>query len=186
MVIWPRERAWGLGRVSAERSEPPKAGATRGAKCAERSEGSRADRVAGERTSGNAAKWAPAAARGRGSFAASSLPSTGRASVRDPSPSAGQGVRRGARICRAQTACLIAAVYKVRVLALPRTRQNCSARQFLEVSSKSHSRTPPRTRRAPRHHQSGAVAPPRPAGANCRETGRVSPRPRLKGKARSI
>ena len=47
--------------------------ARRGAKCAERSEGSRADRVAGERTSGNAAKWASAAARGRGSFAALGL-----------------------------------------------------------------------------------------------------------------
>ena len=41
----------------------------RGAKCAEPiGEGSRADRVAGERTSGNAAKWAQAAARGRGSL----------------------------------------------------------------------------------------------------------------------
>ena len=205
----------GLGRVSAERSEPPKAGATRGAKCAEPiGEGSRA-------ATRRARRGRQPPREAEASFAASSLPSTGRASVRDPWPSAGQGVRRGAGICRAQTACLSAAVYKVRVGAMPRTRQNCSARQFLELSFQVTIEDTASTSPRPAPPSMRGNAPPRPAGCavdepqrgeiggkprrpkvertsgnaakwaqaaaqTAAETGRVSPRPQLKAKARSI
>ena len=100
-----------------------------------------------------------------------------RASVRDQLPSAGQGVRRGAGICRAQTACLSAAVYRVRVGAMPRTRQNCSARQFTDLSSAALSRSPPRHRRAPRHHKSDRRSPRPQRRANCRGNGASQPAP---------
>ena len=108
--------------------------------------------------------------------------------ARGSSPSAGQGVRRGAGIRRAQTDCLIAAVYKVRVRAMPRTRQNCSARQFLELSSQvtfedtasaSPRPAPPLTRAKPASPRRGNVplegATPagggKPSAADSEQTG---------------
>ena len=62
-------------------------------KCAERSEGNLAE---GE------PEGREAVARGRGSFAAASLPSSGPASVRDPWPSAGKINRPNGENCRGQ------------------------------------------------------------------------------------
>ena len=94
-----------------------------------------------------------AVARGRGSFAAASLPSSGPASVRDPRPSAGKENQSKAK------SAAVKRLVRGRLQEVPRCdarpRQNCSARQFSELSSAALSRPTPRHRRPSQHHQRG-------------------------------
>ena len=92
-------------------------------------------------------------ARGRGSFAAASLPSSGPASVRDSWPSAGNGVRDRSGICRSQSDDRGSSGDPLPGKARP--RQNCLSEAAMKIKTRHFWVKEPRHRRPSQHHQRG-------------------------------